>query len=60
MKITQNKPTNTIKGAMPQKRINGKQPLLYTTHRLDLIYIPIKSKEDIPNGYGTRKMFWGK
>ena len=29
---------------------NGKQPFLNVTHDLDLIYIPIKFSEDIPNG----------
>ena len=29
----------------------GEQPFLRTTQRLDLIHIPIKFYEDIPNGY---------
>ena len=29
----------------------GEQSFLCATHRRDLIYIPIKLHEDIPNGY---------
>ena len=37
---------------------NRKLPLLYATHRPDLIQIPIVLHEDIPNGYGTHKNVW--
>ena len=29
----------------------GEQSFLHTTHHCDLIHIPIKLHEDIPNGY---------
>ena len=32
------------------KQRKGEKPSLYVTHRLYLIYIPIKFHEDIPNG----------
>ena len=34
-----------------QKLRKGKQSFLYVTHCLELIYIPIKFCEDIPNSY---------
>ena len=30
---------------------NGEQPFLNATHCYDLIFIPLKLHEDIPNGY---------
>ena len=34
-----------------QKLIEREQSFLYATHYFDLIYIPIKFHEDIPNSY---------
>ena len=36
---------------IPWKIRKGEQSFLCATHRLDLIYIPIKLHEDIPNSY---------
>ena len=33
------------------KKRKGEQSLLCTTHRHDLIHIPVKLHEDIPNSY---------
>ena len=35
---------------------SGEQSFLYATHRPDLIHIPIKLHEDIPNGYGVMEL----
>ena len=62
MLITQNKHKNNQR-AITLKQRNRKQTLLYVTHCLDQILIPVMLREDTTNGYlvmGCTRLFRNK